>query len=1634
MEAPSRGVKRHSGCLAARARYNRCSAQSLGWDEMKITVCLWNIMASLLILLPACGGGGGSGSEDVTQGDVPIQEFCLEHPGAECNDDDPCTHGVGICIAGECIFEAATDCSEAPDICSADPTCDAEGECVWRVAPGWCRIDGECRGEGQTQLENGCLRCVPEDSRTSWTPVSDEACTPIDNPCTSNGTCDEGFCIPEAIGDGCASDPDCATADDGDLCNGVWVCEDCQCVFDPQSVVVCGTGDDNPCVETGCDPGTGQCIPFVQPDGTACDDGDPCTVGDSCAAGECTSGDVSDPIWTPLPGPVGAWLDMVVDLPGDPSPMLAVGRGGGVYRSLDGGVSWVLGDLLGWGEERGDWLTVGHGETTPLLVIYGGVLFRSIDGGVQWSEALTGCEAVVEAVGIPGAFLAACNSKTYFSLDGGATWPQSGGSLPGGGDREVTALAAADGSTWHLGTRNEDGAGRGKVYRTLDGGASWTQANLPTLPDPAAVALHGLLLDPTASTRVFAGLTRPDGSAFQVGETALYRSQDGGETWEALAPSNLGANLVPLALDSIGRLVLAVDDTLNRGGNYGSGPWAFLPGPPTGSAVQLHRIAQTLIDPSNEFSFFVPAANGLAHAQELGQTWSLYSDGLQSGRYNALMVASTGTLLAADPDSGRVHRSTDGGASWTAAPLSLDGAAKVIGSFGEAADGRLFGVTAQGGLVKSDSDGEDWIHLDPGSSPLFTPCTAIAAPLPGGGGKGRVLAFMDGVGLWINDNGAIPGVEAAWFLSSFAQQAATDIVPLLGSSTTLLLSTPSNEDTESARIWRSTNAGTSWSLVAAAPGEAFRLFPHPTYEADAYAGLLGDQPKLYQTANSGASWAAMPKQPTFANVRADSGLLADPGAPGGLYAALWLSGIWRYDPVDEEWGLLQDSPRTAVSLAEDPSSPGRILAADGAAPILWASEDGGVTWEVDEDFGAGFTRIRKVVGRPGVAAVLLDGAIPGEGSLRLRTGASWVAADDLPGGAWDLETYTHPDSGGTVLLAAGEGGGLYRSDDMVASWQPVDGYPDTASYDIEVSEDGTSILATSECGLEDSVWPAGPEATACGLIRSTNDGASWSQVLTLARSCTALVFDADLPGQACAACPGAGLYQTSTAGASWQNVSSGVSLLSSLPLGFSDVTVFDGRVALGSAVTGVYMTQPGSTTSWLAAADQRPQPRLEAIRVDADKDDPNRIIVSALPGGLYLTEDAGTHWIDVGGALAPDTGWGGRLPLNAAFIHADGGTPAFVDGVHLWAAVEGRGLWTASPGLWSWAAMPSGLPAMASAHPYTLVESEGGLLGNLRIWLFATEGVFRSTDGGLGWQSIGAGIPPGTLLDFAPPASSNMFASVSGRQLFWAPGDGAAWAKAETINPFGASWPLWANRKVAFWSWFSTDDGPGTTLTVSLDPTGLWRTGDGGLTWDPLGRGLPPGPTYAVLEDLDAPGALYLGAGNGIYLTTDGDDFFPIGGNWQPQWGPAVSLYQDPDVTERLFAITEGSPQHGLPQFGEEETTYPTRTLLRSEDRGDTWFPVNEGMSQDSGPLQILADPTAEGIYYLATTTAGVLRSSDGGETWTPWSMGLPGPRTGSYGRLRGTPMAISASGDRVIVGTSGFGLFERVLSVVCQD
>ncbi len=68
-----------------------------------------------------------------------------------------------------------------------------------------------------------------------------------------------------------------------------------------------------------------------------------------------------------------------------------------------------------------------------------------------------------------------------------------------------------------------------------------------------------------------------------------------------------------------------------------------------------------------------------------------------------------------------------------------------------------------------------------------------------------------------------------------------------------------------------------------------------------------------------------------------------------------------------------------------------------------------------------------------------------------------------------------------------------------------------------------------------------------------------------------------------------------------------------------------------------------------------------------------------------------------------------------------------------------------------------------------------------------------------------------------------------------------------------------------------------------------------------------------------------------------------------------------------------------------------TLGVLKSTDSGETWTPMNQGLSGTAlNVRRILTDPQRPGHLYIGTRGSGVWMSTDGAETWTEVNAGLP--------------------------------------------
>ena len=139
----------------------------------------------------------------------------------------------------------------------------------------------------------------------------------------------------------------------------------------------------------------------------------------------------------------------------------AVESGGVIYKSTDGGATWVA---LSSAASR-SWQGIAtHDGVTVYAVVHAGVIYKSTDGGATWAELSSdrrSWRGVATHDGVT-VYAVVHGGVIYKSTDGGATW-----------------VALSSGSRYWHGVATHDGltlyavVSGGVIYKSADGGATW---------------------------------------------------------------------------------------------------------------------------------------------------------------------------------------------------------------------------------------------------------------------------------------------------------------------------------------------------------------------------------------------------------------------------------------------------------------------------------------------------------------------------------------------------------------------------------------------------------------------------------------------------------------------------------------------------------------------------------------------------------------------------------------------------------------------------------------------------------------------------------------------------------------------------------------------------------------------------------------------------------------------------------------------------------------------------------------------------------------------------------------------------------------------------------------------------------
>jgi photosystem II stability/assembly factor-like uncharacterized protein len=312
----------------------------------------------------------------------------------------------------------------------------------------------------------------------------------------------------------------------------------------------------------------------------------------------------------------------------------------------------------------------------------------------------------------------------------------------------------------------------------------------------------------------------------------------------------------------------------------------------------------------------------------------------------------------------------------------------------------------------------------------------------------------------------------------------------------------------------------------------------------------------------------------------------------------------------------------------------------------------------------------------------------------------------------------------------------------------------------------------------------------------------------------------------------------------------------------------------------------------------------------------------------------------------------------------------------------------------------------------------------MRVYASQSTGWFgqiiqRSDDGGQSWRPVGNGFAyegtPGThqWYDGTPhpwefarvwhlePSSTDpdtVFAGAEDAALFKSIDGGTTWTELSGLRTHstGRSWQPGAGGMCVHTVLLDPTDPE--RLHVAISSAGVFRSDDGGETWQPTNRGLRsdgiPDPdaevghcVHRIARHPTRPDVLFMQKHWDVMRSDDrGDSWREVSGNLPSDFGFPVAVHAHEPDTVYVVPITSDSEHY--PPEGKLR-------VYRSRAGGDEWEPLTRGLPQADCYVNVLRDAMAVdtldpcGVYF-GTTGGQVYSSPDGGDNWQAIVRDLP--------------------------------------------
>ena len=487
-------------------------------------------------------------------------------------------------------------------------------------------------------------------------------------------------------------------------------------------------------------------------------------------------------------------------------------------------------------------------------------------------------ELVIDPVSAGTTYVAGYGG-VFKSTNGGALWaPSNSGFLYAAAPYlfvSALAMSPADHNTLYAAEING-------VYKTTDGGARWSQAGVALIGSRATA----LAIDPLAANKIYV-----------YANDRIYRSKDGGSTWVgsgaglstvsvnslvvATVKSASAAAPAPIYAATSRGIFKSIDDGVT---------WVASNSGITNNLYSFH----VAVDPVTPATLYAATARALYKSLDSGTNWTKSDSGISNDKfqytpYKIALDPQTPATVYLGTAEGGVFRSTNGGTSWVAATTGLG--ALPVGAL--AVDSHVAGTLLAGtdtrGVFRTQDNGTSWVESNTGYANIKVTVVALDPRTPttiyAGTRSGGLYKSSDGGGSWaVSSNGlddwvtslAIDPVTPTTIYAGTHQFVFKSVdrgatwTPSITGATGLLVPAiavdPTNPQivvagTLNGGIYRSTNAGTTWTAVSAGlpPGASiYGLSFSSTVPRSLWAAVHSRDglDSFMNSPDSGATWSS----------------------------------------------------------------------------------------------------------------------------------------------------------------------------------------------------------------------------------------------------------------------------------------------------------------------------------------------------------------------------------------------------------------------------------------------------------------------------------------------------------------------------------------------------------------------------------------------------------------------------------------------------------------------------------------------------------------------------------------------------------------------------------------------------------